>query len=433
MTAIVFNCAYNGLNIIQELGRRGVDVYAFDSFRNIGTVSRYATYRSCPNAATSEEEFIAYLLSIADDFDDNPVLIPTNDHWAAAIAHHREKLSEHYRPCVASGETVDLVLNKDSFGKWAEERNYPVPRSWEGTNSEKIPADAFPIAAKPSDATSVPDLMFDSKVAILYNKFFGDDSETDLDPEEQDRAERLSKTRLEVLESSTELNEFVQRESDILNHFVFQEYVRGMSDSMYTVGVYANHGEVKGMFTGRKVRGYPPDIGDCKVGQEQSVPDHLIEDTTAICDDLDYHGIAEFEFKRDTETGEYYLIEINPRSWSWIGITPNCSANLPWIAYSDLSTDKMDSVQESESAETVKWVKVTEDLPNCLFGYRWRGFDDWDLTFQEWKQSIQADHVEYAELSRDDPVPGAYSMVLLLRRGATGLLNTVKNRYYNDL
>jgi predicted ATP-grasp superfamily ATP-dependent carboligase len=423
MTAIVFNCAYNGLSIIQTLGRKGVDVHALDSFRNIGTTSRYATYHNCPNPTTDEEDFIEFLINFAGKFDDNPVLIPANDHWASAIANHRDRLSEHFRPCVADADTVDLLLDKRAFGSWAKARPYPVPQTWEGDDVTDIPDDAFPIAAKPGDARDVPDMMFRSKIVSIWNRLTGDTSSTP--PEDQKELRRKTqlyeKFRLEVFSDREELNEFVESYPELVEEFAFQEYVRGMSDSMYTVGVYAYKGTVKGVFTGQKVRGYPPDIGDCKVGQVESVPDHLVETSKSACDDLGYTGIAEFEYKRDAETGEFYLIEINPRSWSWVGITPACGVNLPWMAYTDMKgTDDVVSSEVDVPDASVTWVKATEDLLNVLLFYRW-SYPEWANGPIEWRRSLDGDDIVYAEGSLTDPLPVFYAMLLVFRR----LVNSV--------
>jgi len=417
VTVLVFNCAYNGLNIIQELGRRGVDVHALDSFRNVGTTSRYATYHSCPNPTSDEEAFIEYLLDLESEFDDEPVLIPTNDHWAAAIANHRERLAEHYRPCVADGETVDLLLDKRAFGDWAEQRDHPVPRSWEGEEVREVPDDAFPVAAKPGDARDAPDMMYRSKLIRTIDKIFGTDAgNPDEDPEELgEKAQLYQDLRLEVLEDRAELEEFVETYPEIADEFVYQEYVRGMSDEMYTVGVYADEGEVEGLFTGRKVRGYPPDIGDCKVGQAESVPDRLVETTREMARDLGYHGIAEFEFKRDAETGAFYLIEVNPRSWSWVGITPACGVSLPWMAYADHAGIEEFSYTEADVPDgSVKWVKAFEDLANCLVFYR-DTHPEWTQSPSEWWESVRADDLVVAEVSLDDPLPIGYSVAVLGR------------------
>lgn len=426
MTAIVFNCAYNGLSIIQELGRQGVDVHALDSFRNVGTTSKYATYHQVPNPTIDEEGFVDFLCEIADEFEDDPVLIPTNDHWASAVANHRERLAEHYKPCVADEETVDLLLDKQAFGSWAEERSYPVPRTWDGSDVSDVPDDAFPIAAKPGDARDAPDMMFRSTLMTLLNRLRGSATEPEKETDEnlEEKAELYEEFRLEVFEERTELEQFLELYPSLAEEFAFQEYVRGMSDSMYTVGVYANDGVVKGVFTGRKVRGYPPDIGDCKVGQVESVPELLIDDAKSICDDLDYTGIAEFEYKQDVETGDFYLIEVNPRSWSWVGITPVSGVNLPWMAYADQAgADEITYTESSVHDESVTWVKATEDLLNCLIFYRW-SHPKWHFGPRQWWRSIQSEQTVFAEGTIGDPVPMLYSMVLVVRR----LVNNTRKR-----
>jgi predicted ATP-grasp superfamily ATP-dependent carboligase len=411
--------------MMQELGRRGVEVYALDSFRNIGTVSRYSDYLSCPHPGSAENEFVDFLMEKGSEFDNKPVLIPTNDHWAAAVAHHKERLSEKYHPCVADGETVDLVTNKDEFGEWASENGYPVPQSWDVSEVDRIPENAYPIAAKPSDATGIHDMTFKSKLVVAYQKLFGDDSINKNDKSKTEKAKQLSETRLRVFNSHSELQNFLNKYDDMASEFVFQEYVRGMSSQMYTVGIYANQGDLKGIFTGRKVRGFPPDVGDCKVGQVEDVPEHLVSTAVEICDDLGYHGIAEFEYKQDSETREYKLIEINPRSWSWIGITPSCGVSLPWLAYADHKEIDISEKKQSVPSESVKWVKITEDFPNCIVGYRALGYNQWSLSLGEYYKSIQANKTVYPDFAKDDPLPTAYSLLLLLRRGVIGAKRSI--------
>ena len=63
MYAVVANCQYNGLSIIQELGRNRIDVFAFDCVRSVGSFSRYAKFFRCPNPSIDEEAFIQFLLA----------------------------------------------------------------------------------------------------------------------------------------------------------------------------------------------------------------------------------------------------------------------------------------------------------------------------------------------------------------------------------
>lgn len=420
MTAFVFNCAYNGLSIIQELGRKGIDVYAIDSFRNVGTTSRYGTYLKSPNPTESEREFIDFLVTAGQDFENKPVLFPTNDHWVSAVSKHRKELSQYFEPCFSDQSTVDLLLDKRKFSQWALEQGYPVPRSWTPEEVRNVSEEMFPIIAKRGDGRYRPDIMHRSGFARKIHSFLIQRK----DPKQlNERYRKISAIRLEVINNRSELEEFLDEHESVLENLVFEEYVKGMSDQMYTVGIYANQGTIKAMFTGRKVRGYPPDIGDCKVGEMQSVPSHVEETVKTMCDKLGYHGIAEFEFKRDLESGEFYLIEINPRSWSWIGITPACGVNLPWLAYQDLTGRKtIEFETQICSNRSIIWVKASEDLLNCLAFYRW-SYPDWHCGPKQWWQSVSSDTLVLAEGSREDPIPILYSIVLIFRRIVVRAMN----------
>jgi len=203
---------------------------------------------------------------------------------------------------------------------------------------------------------------------------------------------------------------------------------------MYTVGIYADRNyEVKGLFTGRKVRGYPPDIGDCIVGQVEEVPKEIKTLVKGICKSICYHGIAEFEFKRDALSGQFKLIEINPRSWSWIGITPACGVSLPWMAYADLTG--LESIQYKECdlpSGSVKYIKVLADMKNCLYGNRQLGFQDWDMTISQWRASLQADKIVCAEFAKDDLMIGVRAFYSFIKSIITSLIGSLKKSDSRD-
>lgn len=384
-SALVFNCLYNGLGIIRELGRRGVPVLALDSVRSVGTYSRYARYRRCPDPLTHEAAFVRALQQLGSKISHRAVLFPTNDHWAMAIARSKRELSKHFIPCVADADVLDLLLHKDRFAKWALQRQYPVPQTWTADQIHDLPQEAFPVVAKP-------------KCRRISSNNTGN----------RLQAEHFDRLRLSVLKTASDLRDFATNHAHLAQHFVFQEYVAGLSDCMYTVGVYVDsHHKVRAMFTGRKVRGFPPDSGDCMVGEVRSVPERLKELVRRLSLDLRYQGIAEFEFKRDALSGEFKLIEVNPRSWSWVGITPACDVSLPWIAYADLTG--VQSIEYSESGKqdgSIKWVRLFADLPNCLYGNKRAGFPEWHMTPRQWWKSLRAKRLVLAEWALDDPIPG---------------------------
>jgi hypothetical protein len=153
------------------------------------------------------------------------------------------------------------------------------------------------------------------------------------------------------------------------------------------------------------------------VGQVEIVPRHMVELTTRICAELGYQGIAEFEFKRDERSGEFYLIEINPRSWSWIGITPACGVSLPWIAYTDLTQPGTVEFAESRAATgSVKWVRPLDDLANVMLYNRRTGFPEWSLGPLGWWRSIRSGDVIYAGFAKDDPGAALHTTAAQVKR-----------------
>jgi len=402
--ALVFNCAYNGLSIIQELGRNGIPTYALDSHRNVGTISRYAHYWRCPNPLYDEGDFINFLMERGSRFEEKPVLFPTNDHWAVAIAKHRNKLERWYRPCVAEYDVVDLLINKTEFYKWGMERDYPVPTLYSLEDIKHLDSRSYPIIAKPN-ARRMPNMCADN---INLSNF-------------------LDNHRMTIIRNFDEYVDFLARYEDFIDYFLFQEYVSGMADKMYTVGIYANkEHEVLGIFTGRKVRGFPPDIGDCIVGQAENVPEEIIDCVVRMVHELGYSGIAEFEFKKDSLTGEFRLIEINPRSWSWIGITPACGVSLPWIAYMDMVGFPQTACKKSNVGDgEVIYMKLISDLQNCLISYNKMGYPQLHRSPREWLREMEGKKKTFAEFSRDDPLVSIYALAGHVRSNITSLIRDI--------
>lgn len=392
--AIVFNCHYNGLSIIQELGRNGISSIALDNSRSVGTFSRYSKYCRCPDASQEEDAFIEYLMEIGPLFAAPPVLFPTNDQWVVAISKRKQLLQQYYLPCVADYEVVKLLIEKRLFYDWGYKHGYPVPRSWSFDEIEKISNSSYPVVAKPE-----------------YRRIASNSSD------QKKRGALLDKYRLTVFREPAELNSFYNQNIGLCKELIVQEYVQGLSDCMYTVGVYANEDhDVLGLFSGRKLRGYPPDVGDCVVGQAEDVPEEIKKLVREMCKHLSYRGIAEFEFKKDSSTGGYVLIEINPRSWSWVGITPQCNVSLPLIAYNDMVGKKAKPYKESTAKSgDVKYVKILDDFVNCLHKNKKAGYSQWHMSFGRWWKSIRASKVVFAGFAFDDPLPGIFTIYAFLR------------------
>lgn len=403
--AIIFNCSYNGLSIIQELSRNGIKCIAMDCIRDIGTFSRYASYKRCPDPLENENEFVNFLYNFCKKLNRKPVLFPTNDHWAVAVSKNKLLLSEVSIPVVADWEAIKILINKNLFYEIGEKRNYLTPRSWNIDDLGNLNEDHFPIVVKP-----------------IFRRISSNE-------ELKYTAENMDRLRFNVIKNKDELAEFMRKEEKFLDKLIFQEYIHGMSDSMYTVGIYSNNqSEILGLFTGHKVRGYPADSGDCIVGECINVPAYVIENTKKIVKDLKYSGIAEFEYKKDIISGEFRLIEVNPRSWSWIGITPSCGVSLPLIAYRDLCGQRVEFTESKLKDSSVKYIKIVPDFFNCLFYYK-KDYPEWNMSFFKWIKNVKAERVVFAEFNARDWIILVRALYIVLFGLASSFKNSVLKQH----
>ena len=404
--AFVFNCHYNGLALIQSLGRQGIPVYALDTKRSIGTRSKYAQYVQVADPLDNEKLFIDQLIELAKKVKGKPLLLPTNDHWSEAISKYKDILSEY---CVVSASDIsvtELLLDKERFAYWCMENNITVPKAYniKQLNTKDIGIE-YPIAIKANARRRSSD--------GVNNK---------------DWASKADYLRFNICNSPNDVTNYITvAEKNNIPVFL-QQLVNGRSDSMRTIGVFSNAGIVKGILYGHKVRGYPAQFGDCIVGEANPVPDWARELVIFVCKELNYTGIAEFEVMIDKNSGAKYLIEINPRSWSWIGVAPHAGVNLAWIAYKELILGEPVNkcIESCTDGNTVIFMKVLQDFQNTVFFYRYDNAIDWSMGPIKWWKQYKGKKKVYAEFSKDDPLVSFYSTLSASRSFIVKIIKSIK-------
>ncbi|WP_247730480.1 carboxylate--amine ligase [Halovivax limisalsi] len=121
---------------------------------------------------------------------------------------------------------------------------------------------------------------------------------------------------------------------------IYQAYVR----TPHEYGFFAlyDEGEPVATFQHRQRRGYSYAGGPSAFRESVDIPD-LEAAGLALLDELDWHGLAMVEFLRDEATGEFKLMEINPRFWSSLPFSVQAGADFPSY-YWDLSNGGCDPV-----------------------------------------------------------------------------------------
>jgi len=385
----VFNCHYNGLALIQSIGSQSIPVYALDTHRSVGAFSKYSKYIKVYDPLINEGKFIEELIRLAIKLKSKPLLLPTNDHWVEAISKNKEKLSKY---CIVSApdfKTTQLLLNKYEFANWCISRGILAPNVYDINKEEDIDKLLFPIAIK----------------AKARRK-------SDNNDEGAEKAKIADKLRFNICNTKEKCVELFNLAKQYSIPLYAQDLVQGDSSAMRTIGVFAKNGIVKGIFYGKKVRGYPAQFGDCIVGQVESVPIWARELVVNVCKELNYTGIAEFELMEDEKTKTNYIIEINPRSWSWIGAAKPAGVDLAWLAYKNLVLNEDDlEVKETSAENPVIFSKVLDDFVNSLYLYKKEGAYKWAKNFKEWRNEYKNKNVVFAEFSNKDYPIALFSLM----------------------
>lgn len=388
---VILGIGFPALGVVHSLASRGVSCWVCDPHRHLAAWSRHARYWHVPDPRYDDVGMIARLKTLMKKIGGRPVLVPTDDHYSQVLARFRTELEPQALPCVAGSETVELLAHKGRFSEWAEGKGIRVPRT--AAASGPVDSLGLPLVVKPINK---------SNFRVVARQL---------------RGRKTSELRFTLIRDEAEWQAFREQNAANLEHLVVQEFVEGTTADMYSIGVYADQrSHIAGLFVGRKIRGYPAQYGNTKLGQNDRVPDHVLAEVERIVRDLRYTGIAEFEYRRAPTTGEYRLIEINPRCWSWIGATAESPADIPWIAYRDMIGAPVEPAMDNRTPGIVKYVQILSDVANVFVRYRW-DHPAWVMSPRSWWRSLEAKRLVIAEFNRGDWPVALYSLGIFALNG----------------
>jgi predicted ATP-grasp superfamily ATP-dependent carboligase len=93
------------------------------------------------------------------------------------------------------------------------------------------------------------------------------------------------------------------------------------------------------------------------------MPD-LVEPSQKLLKALNYTGVCEIEYLLDPRNGQYKLIEINARTWLWVGLAKSCGINYALYVYNYLN--KIETQHPSDYLKGIGWVNYITDTPFSL-------------------------------------------------------------------
>lgn len=313
--AVVLNMYATGLAIARNLAPHGVPVYGLSSRQDApGNYSRWCRPLRSPDSQDDPARLVRYLLTLADSLPGRAVLFPTRDQDIHFLERNREALAARYVIPQVEGDRLDRIMNKHRLAEAAEASGIPTARTARVRTREELNASLerfrYPVVIKPVFAHAW-------RAAGI--------------------AEAVNRRKAVRVSSAADLVDFFRSVEPHGPDLLIQEWIPGPDDQCFVLGAYRSPGgEWLGWFTARKLLQFPPEFGLGCVVRLAPSPEAAAQGMRLL-ESLSFWGTAEVEFKRDSESGEYRLIEVNPRHWDQHALGLACGVNLAWIAFRDLT------------------------------------------------------------------------------------------------
>ncbi len=305
VSVVLVEGTLNNLGVVRSLSIGRMPIYVLETTRNCAAGwSRFCTFVRVPGLKGND--LIDSLVALGTKLGDRPVLLLGGDQSVETVSTHRDKIEPLYRVSLPSAEMVCTLADKSSFQALAEREGFPVPRAVTVTTKAELQLLQSllpPLIIKPADKTLVIRGMVERAV----------------------RANTLA-------EAQTTVARMLKGAPRI----IIQEWIDGPDNEIYfTLFSCDHHGKMIGVFTGRKLVCSPPEIGNTAICMAApQAADELRALALQFVARVGYRGLGSLEFKRDSRTGRFILIEPTVGRTDWQEeIATLCGVNLPLLTY----------------------------------------------------------------------------------------------------
>jgi D-aspartate ligase len=312
--ALILGAYQTGIVNARNLRRRGVHTALADAdVTQPGFRSRHGPALRCPDPDSAPDAWLQWMHEFSRRSTSKPVLIASADVFVTAMARFETELRGQFLFSAGAGVAGELA-NKDRQYELAASKGMPMPRTEFVDSVDAVrrfaAASSFPIILKPlhfREWQRVPEThpLYYQKLLIAHD--------------------------LDELVTGFELASLANPQ------VVLQEIIQGPdTEKRVYVAHYGSTGERTGFAVFRELRCNPAAFGPATVSE--SFPD---PEAAAVCDRflraIGFRGICEIEVKRDVRTGQYLLIEANPRLSGGGDAANHNGVDVAWLHYLDLT------------------------------------------------------------------------------------------------
>jgi len=310
---LVTNSSYwNALAVVRALGRAGHSVFVAGprsasrlARQGVATWSRYSAkklYYTDP--AHDAEQYASDIVEILQS-ESIDVLCPIGIKEVLATLRSEDTI----RPLVAipfgSYEAVSEANDKSHVMRAAAEAGVPTPQTEHVEGIEGLRA------LQVDSPTVVKTCIGAASQGVWMVP----------DPERWPQTLTQISEKLEKTEAAERLYLDAER-------FVVQELIPGR---VHDVCLLADHGEVKALLTQERIKTVSLSGGAGLMNVTTREPE-IAEYARRLVRHLQYHGLAQVEFIRDSRDGSYRLLEINAKYWGTLALSVAAGIDFPGLA-----------------------------------------------------------------------------------------------------
>jgi len=366
------------LSILRSLARRNIETaLTVEGQTALSSFSRYCRNRIlCPSPSRDLNGFVATIrrLTKREGFD---CLFPVTDASLVAVSEHRDTLGSCVKRSLPSHESVKKAFDKSLTLAAADEEGIPMPRTFFVRSMAQL-VDATRKVTYPAVIKPRWSWVWNQGVATF--------------------------SRGSYVNSASELLLTYKAVHASFPFPLVQEYVPGKN---FSIAAIVDHCEPRVACCIEVHRSSPVTGGDSVLRETVRLDPEMTKYAFRLLKSLEWHGVAEVEFRVDARDSKPKLMEINGRFWASLQVAIDSGIDFPYLQYQLVTNGKIKPVFSYQKGIKGRWLlgdvqnllAVLKGKPriNTLHISKLRTFLDF-LKFYE-------KGMRYDNFSADDPMP----------------------------